>query len=622
MNHHTPRTMQNHDEEARRKTVGKWLSLHCEWRIPVYQRHYAWESKQNESGPINLFWETVKGQTKARLRGEEPKQHYLGAVLVKNMTSLNTDDAILRYDVVDGQQRLTTIQIALLAILPIAAECGYGDEIKEELRKYIFYGEDQPRLSPTNFDREQFKGIVYDAYEILLKGVGSSHSSRENDERSKISSAYESFKEKHKLLVNEYPHQKKEAVREIMNTLLEGFDIVRIVLRDDDDAQRVFESLNNYAMPLTTFDLIRNNVFERAAKIKPGLDVVLFNQSDWKQLEKPYWEKKSDQSKNNPTPHIEAYIARMLVAKMKDEIRFGRSEIFRTYKEFVSQFRDESLGTDDKIKAITDEIESLVDYVDIYCYLDSGTTENSPDGIDFGVFRHQNWQRRDFYPVIFTIMRSDLDVAHKQKMIRLLESYVVRRSFCGLTQMRYNLYAPMICKVLDGNLNYERLRDILDKSKQDTYVFPDDDRVKRDCELVNFYRSSFPRYVFDRIEVSMHTPRAERVVVDGDKLTMDHILPRQWHTNTEWKKALAKDDAADPEVNLYINTIGNLAMMSGVNNAIKSNRSFEVAKRLLANSGMIMNRKLADEDEWNIQKIRERSQELATQICKIWPCNI
>lgn len=620
---HPSRTIQNHDEDARRKTVGEWLSFPYEWKIPVYQRHYAWESQKNEAGPIDLFWETVEEQTNARIGGEQPKQHYLGAVLVKNTTSENTSEPVFRYDVVDGQQRLTTIQIALLAIIPVAAECGCGDEIKEELRKYVFYDESKPRLSPTNYDSEQFKRVVFDAYEILLMGVDSSHSNRENFKKSKIVSAYEFFNEKHKSLVERHSQQKKEVIRGIIHTLLKGFDLVRIVLRRDDDAQRVFESLNNYAMPLTTFDLIRNNVFDRAAKIKFGLDVELFNQPDWRQLEEPYWEEKSDQGKANSSQHIEAYIARMLVAKMKEEIRFSRNEIFKTYKKFIHEATvNENKPTADRIKAIADEIKALVDYVDIYRYLDSGIIENAPDGIDFGVFRYQNWKKRDFYPVIFIIMRSDLDVAHKQRMLRLLESYVVRRSVCGLTQQRYNLYAPMICKALGSAPSYDRLREELQKTQKDTHVFPDDDRVTHDCELKNFYNSHFPYYMFDRIEVSMHTPRAERVVVDDDQLTLDHILPQKWHANTEWQETLGKDDAADLEVNTYINTIGNLAMMSGSNNARKSNRSFQVTKQLLSGSGMKMNRELSEENDWNILKIKERSRALAKQICEIWPYDI
>ena len=615
MNH--PRTPQD-PPEACRKTVGDWLELSCEWKIPVYQRHYQWKSgNENESGPIDLFWKTVEEQTIARLEGgEQPNQHYLGAVLVKNTTSPNTTDGTLFYDVVDGQQRLTTIQIALLAIIPVAKKCDCGDEIKEKLKKYIFRNNGNLRLLPTNFDALQFHGVVMNVYKSIPLIGDVSQRYESNAKKSIIYSAFEFFTQKHQEMVDRYP-QKKDVIHGIMDSLLKGFDLVRIVLRYDDDAQRIFESLNNYAMPLTTFDLIRNNVFDRAGKNKnePGMDVRLFNEQDkWQRLEEPYWwDEYAD--KVSKSKHIDAYIPRMLVAQMKKDVQFNRNDIFMAYQEFARTFHPR----------IDDEIKALIDYIDIYQHLDlyvPGSPQNGPYGINFGVFCHQIWKSRDFYPVIFVIARSDLDKNHKQRMIDLLESYVVRRSVCALPHDNYNLYVANICQELGNEPNYEKLRNFLRKSDHDTYVFPDNDRMKRDCETAKFYKSAFPRYVFDRIETSMHPPHAERVTAKNDKLSIDHILPQKWHADTEWEAMLGGSDEMIAFVKVYVDTIGNLTMMSSRNNSKKSNRSFNKAKELLAKSGMIMNNELAKENEWNIEKIKSRSQKIAEKVCQIWPYEI
>lgn len=594
-----------------RKSVGEWLALPYVWRIPVYQRHYAWDA-EDQSGPIHLFWETVKEQTESRLKGESPSPHYFGAVLVEYKPDPQARDGITNYDVVDGQQRLTTIQIALLALIKIANT--HNCDLKSELAQYVFSNRErnETRLFPTNYDNHQFKAVLFYAYDIII-GIDAQNTTRENAERSKIFSVFDFFKKVYgDVLRDNHQYKEEKIIRAIMKTLIEGFDIVRIVLHPTDEAQKVFESLNNNAKPLTTFDLIRNNVFHRAASVRLGEDQRLFDTDAWQQFEKPYWEKKADNQLNNWSTHIEAYIARMLVAQMRTNFSFKRNEIFRTYKKFCE---------DRKFPSIEEEIKTLGCYVDVYKYLDKEIEINPvAKETDFGVFRYSIWKKRDFYPVIFSIVGSGVGVDEKQKMINLLESYVIRRAICGLPNTPYNKYAVNICKELGDEPSYRALYKMLEKATADTYVFPDDDRVKDSCVNVGFYKSIFQRYVFEKIEESMSS--GETDVVPG--LTIDHILPQGWDKNQQWRNIVLGSDGKMDEgtVNAYINTIGNLTIMSRKNNSAKSNRPFEKVKEILADSDIGLNRKLAKEETWNVEKIRARSKCLADKICKIWPYDI
>lgn len=616
MNSQTDTDQKGKDDH--RKTVGQWLKQPFEWRIPVYQRHYAWDSEL-ESGPIHLFWETVEEQTVARLKGDEPARHYLGAVLVDDKTEPGSIDAVKRWDVVDGQQRLTTIQIALLALIRVATdEYQCGDQIKEDLVNFVFSdkGSNRPRLEPTNFDRQQFQKVLFDVYDVL-PDVGSPKASKENADKSKIVSTFEFFKGTYKSLVGKHSHSETDIIRAIKESLLDGFDIVLIALRETDEAQKIFESLNNYAKPLSTFDLIRNNVFDRAAK-DPGKDVKLFWSPDWQRMEKPYWEGKANNRRSDSSTHIEAYIARMLVAKMQKEFRFNRNEIFRTYKAFHKTF-----------SSINEEIKGLADYLDIYRYLD-GDTERNPveTDVDFGVFRHGIWPNRDLYPVIFLIAGSvSASPQQKRRMLRLLECYVIRRGVCKLSHGHYNKHALSICVELGDNPSYEALSKMLKAATKDTTVFPDDERVKTACVSEKFYKSPFQRYVFECIEKSMHSLRVEKVDVAEGQLTIDHILPQGWEKNEEWKRMMLvadsdRGEAAAMVINAYLDTIGNLTLMSGPNNSVKSNRPLDEVKDLLEDSTVKLNRQLANETSWNLEKITARSKDLATKICEIWPYDV
>lgn len=604
--------MSTPQDDYHRKTVGEWLSRPFIWRIPVYQRHYAWDA-EDESGPIHLFWETVKEQTDARLKNETPPQHYLGAVLVDNKTKLGATDKFKHYDVVDGQQRLTTIQIALLALAQVAEEHGYGQQTKESLEQYVFADESEPRLVPTGFDLPQFKTVLFHAYEVLWTPNRQKNMDKGNKNKSNVFSTFEVIKKACRNLIHKHhQHGEERIIEAIKESLTQGFDLVLIVLRENDEAQRIFESLNNFAKPLTTFDLIRNNIFYRAG---PEKDVELFNSVTWQNLENPYWEKKADRGRAKSSIHIEAYIARMLVAKMQEHILFDRNSIFNTYQKFAKKY-----------SSIDNEIISLASYTGTYQYLDSHTNRNPiGDGVDFGIFLYKSWPNREFYPVIFSIVGSDTGENEKQRMLRLLESYVARRSVCDLSTKSYNKYAASICRDLGDKIDYKSLLEMLMSAEKDTTLFPNDERVVEGCINKEFYdKKEVAKYVLTKIAKHMEGPGGEADVKED--LTIDHILPQKWEKNPEWKEDLLGENDGDisnkdaiRRINERLHTIGNLTLLSNVNNPRKSNLAFKGVKLLLKDSSLRMNRGLAQEDTWNAKKIEARSKELAGIICKIWP---
>ena len=122
----------------------------------------------------------------------------------------------------------------------------------------------------------------------------------------------------------------------------------------------------------------------------------------------------------------------------------------------------------------------------------------------------------------------------------------------------------------------------------------------------------------------MHDDGIERVTVKEGQLTIDHILPQKWENNAEWKKLVLRDDDANSEyiVKTYLDTIGNLTLMSGKNNTIKSNQSLDAVKGLLAESTVRLNRDLANQPTWNMDEIIKRSKWLGEKVCSIWPYDI
>lgn len=301
----------------------------------------------------------------------------------------------------------------------------------------------------------------------------------------------------------------------------------------------------------------------------------------------------------------------MFVASLKEEkeeIYFNRNDIFQAYKRFSQRF-----------SSIDEEIKALGRYVDIYRCLDFPWQNNNPcPGINYGIFHHDKWQNRDFYPILFVISDSKVSVEEKQKMIKLLESYVIRRGICGLSAQAYNKNVARFCKELGDHITYDSFNTVLKSAQADTIVFPDDERVEKEAIYVSFYKSPFRMYVFEWLEKSMQD-RSERGEFNGHDLSIDHILPQAWDIQDRWKAMVQERVEV---VQRYINTIGNLTLMSQERNVKKSNRTWEHIKSLLLDSPIKLNRELADKEKWDVEEIMARSKRLARRICEIWPYDI
>lgn len=601
-----------------RRSIGQWLSESYKWRIPVYQRHYAW-NPETDFGPTQLFWEAVEEQADRRLRKKRIDPHYFGAIIVEN----KTEDlaSIHQYDVVDGQQRLTTLSIALFALISVASQFSISsrEEIQDKLAKYIFNdparGErKQPKLVPTNFDSEQFQNIRSSQYdESVPKHLDGSKQKKDT----KVWKAFKFLSEQFEQFVerNTNSNNQMQGVNALIETIVDGFELVLIPLKKTDKAQKVFESLNNTATQLTTFDLIRNNVFYRAVQPPLGFqgkDEKLFWDSPWQEFEDLFWEQKAGKRKDG-NKHIEMYIALMLMVKTSKFQLLNRNSIFKAYKEFAKSMEDLAENVDK-------EIEIISEYVEIYKYL-VGKVNNKPHGadIDFGYFMHATSNKMDFYPVIFAIVTCDASTTEKQRMVSLLESHIVRRHVCCLTDGAYNKQAPDICKAFGNNPSYDKLKAFLkDSQNSETREFPNAEKISTACVRENFYKRPLKSYIFNRI--AQHTSTEgydEKCDIKG--LTIDHIMPQKWRDKEGWEGALR--EVAPEDVDIKIQTIGNLTPMSQGLNSAKGNRDWDGLKGARAHldkCDLKMTRQLAGKDKWELDEIDERSRQLAKYICEIW----
>ncbi len=624
-----------HDNpDAGRHMLKNWLSMGYIWNIPIYQRHYSWDS-DDDAGQVRLFWDTVVDHAESRLRGTPKLPHYFGAVLANEQRQRLPLGAPRTFDVVDGQQRLTTIQLALLALVRSTRKHGeMAKRIASELSPYLYLG-NKPILQPTNYDNDQYESVLltvdrHKADIIKIDGDDESFA------KSKVIHTFEFFDDEYTKFIEKHTgdddvHMVK-VVDSLRDSILEGFDIVLIQLRKTDRPQAIFQSLNTTSKPLTTLDLIRNDVFQRAADVRHGYDIEVCNSHQWKTFEKPFWEEKIDARLG--TTHIEAYIPRMLIAKLPGTVvKFERNSVLKTYGE-------KFVRTDDN--DIVAEVSRMIEYADTYRDLDEReiqfelpTVESSGKVKSFGIFAFNTWRNRDFWPAVFIIVKSDISADEKQRILRLLESYVVRRHASGYSSGHYNQFVVDICAALGDEISYNSLWKLLQKSTSASAGFPTNDAIRADRPEHNFFgkggAKQLSTYVLQVLARDMMADSSE--VREFNKLTIDHILPQSWYNVPGWREqflAEGEDIASEKAhaVNNRMHTIGNLTLLSATTNPKKSNLPFSETLHLLNNSALMLNKdivsKYANKDShgekmWDLPAIEKRGADLVNIIRRIWP---
>ena len=626
-------------DSAKRQTLKAWLSRGHIWNIPIYQRHYSWDS-DDDAGQVRLFWETVVEHAEHRLRVKSKPlpPHYFGAVLVNEQRN-RPADAPRAFDVVDGQQRLTTIQLALLALIHSARE--YGDlakQIKDELRLYLYLESGkEPVLQPTNYDNDQYHTVLF-----LVDRRKANFDELEGDKdafaKSKVLRTFNLFTDECGKFIQKHVDDGGASIEQVFvalrESVLDGFDIVLIQLRESDRPQEVFQSLNTTSKQLTTLDLIRNDVFQRAADIRPPYAREVHDSPAWRAIEMPFWEDVVDQRLG--TTHIEAYIPRMLIAKLPGEsIKFERNVLVKTYRDKFVRAGD---------RDILEEVKRMTEYEEIYRNLVQRDAEyklptvTQPGVVEsFGIFAIKAWGSRDFWPAVFLVLKSGAPADEQQQILRLLESYIVRRHACGYPPDQYNQFVVEVCATLDEEFSCDSLERLLLKSTSHSTGFPEGDKIIAHRPEHNFVGNGNPKrlttYMLQILARSMQSDADE--MVTKDKLTIDHILPIGWRSDSVWMSELSIDiENIEGEnarkVDNRVNTIGNLTLLSGKNNSKKSNRPFSKTWGLLSDSPLNMNKEIiakhankgddsSESVKWDMSAIENRGTDLVDRIRRIWP---
>ena len=229
--------------------------------------------------------------------------------------------------------------------------------------------------------------------------------------------------------------------------------------------------------------------------------------------------------------------------------------------------------------------------------------------------RLNRWGGQTIYPFVLWLYEGagdrNVDSAGVSSVLRLFESYLVRRLFCGIPTAGSNrFFMELAAQIPEGSI-VAAVRQALSQPTG-RRRWPSDKEFIEGLLSYGLYegsRSEQRRLVIETLEQDHeHKEPAE---LRG--LTVEHVMPQE--LTDEWREALGPD--ANAIHTSLLHTFGNLTL-TGYNPEL-SNRPFSEKRRLFKDSNLAMNREIAEEAEWGPEQIRSRAERLATRAIKIWP---
>jgi uncharacterized protein with ParB-like and HNH nuclease domain len=621
------------------------LNKQIRFKIPVFQRHYVW----NEQDQWMPLWEDFINKFNERHNGQKIHPHYTGSIVLFHEST--TTSTLSTYNVIDGQQRLTTFQLFITAFREVCRKHLEEESLIKELDKFLFndksfgdkdYENQKFKLEPTKFNKEIFKSIVGNTYEKVEElhilpvleeyGVGPKSYRNIAKARYKILGAYIFFYDQ----LNDYIENSEIELNELITNLLlvikRDFQFVEIGLTQNDDPQMIFETMNGRGASLSETDLIRNFIFMRANSNEESLDEIY--DKYWDEFDDPNadykWHDITSRGRYSES-RLQFFVIDYLTLKLQTEIRYD--QVFYYYKLFIL-----NKATFPKIE---DELKELNRYSQIFKKL---TNPNGDSNFEKLARRLSDMDISTIYPLLLYVEGDDkISQKNKNEIYIILDSYLTRRFLCGLTTKNYNNVFLEYLKFLNENKDSDSFKSHLQSKTADTNLWPSDNILLEKLLERPLYREEKNRTksisnILLEVEKFNRGSKQEKINFLNTGLTIEHVLPQKWFEC--WPldgKSISEEDfnlsvhavmtEEDKEGkyhqiegrNKMLHTIGNLTILTTSLNPSVSNSAFLIKqKEIGSQSTLIINQYFQNKSDWNEEQIRERSKIIYDSISKIW----
>ncbi|MBV5311628.1 DUF262 domain-containing protein [Chromatium okenii] len=553
----------------------KFLKKSPQFVIPIYQRNYSWTAEQCRQ----LWTDLLRAG-----RDDEINGHFIGSIVYveRGLSNVVQQEALL---VIDGQQRLTTSMLIIAALAKHFEFQNIGEMLDtfsvKKLRNYYL-------LNPDEEGERHFKLILSETdKETLLSIVKDTPLPTEISSR--ITENYKLFQD----LIATH-HNELEAICQGLAKLI----VVDVSLdRAQDNPQLIFESMNSTGLELSQADLIRNFILMGLA---PKLQNELYK-NYWRPMEKAF-------GQIAYVVHFDPFMRHYLTAKT-GEIPNVR-DVYAAFKVFARSFKGD-------IKDIVIDIHAYATY---YCAIALGAEKDTAIKQSFQDLRELKVDVS--YPFLLDMyndyQQGRLLAEEVQQIVRLVESYVFRRTICTIPTNSLNKTFAGLSRALKKDRYLESVQAaflLLPSYRR----FPTDAEFQRDLKTRDLYNFRSRNYWLRRLE---NDDRNERAVIED--YTIEHILPQKEELSAVWKSELGSEWQRIQQT--WLHTLGNLTL-TGYNSEY-SDRPFSYKRDQVkdksgnavgfAHSPLNFNQGLGQVTAWNENAIKSRADRLARKAAKVW----
>lgn len=563
------------------------------YRIPQFQRAYAWKEKSQ--------WEPLWGDLSDILERrihtqDEVRPHFMGAIVLQKQDAPSLGDPVTRYLVVDGQQRLTTLQLLIKATHDVLIR--YDDLARASALEGMIIN----RVTDSKIDETEHTKIrqsnandqmVFHRIMTNPQGVPT---------LSPIDEAYGFFKLKVAAWLGDDSAPRGRKADALVATLRAGIEVAAVMLSKDEKAHLIFETLNERGEALTQSDRIKNTIMYEARVTDDEQRALRL----WGMFENEWWREETKEGRLVRI-HNDRFLNYWVVMKTRHSVTSDRvAADFRTY------IRGEAKDDPIKVEAIAEEIKATGQ---LYREIETGAIQRNRlyfsrlKALEMGVVT----------PLLLWLYTSGVSDENVTKSHAILDSYLVRRMLCGLSSTGLNRYFIDLLPKLNANEADVIIRRHLSEPTVENQLWPND-RMVRETLMNRRVGGTVARrkMVLEAIEQHHRGDKSEPLG-DTSNLTIEHIMPQEWgqHYPLIEDTAEAKEKRTEA-----VHRVGNLTLVTGKLNSSMSNAPWEEKRGTLAkHSTLLLNRLLLAPapENWDEDSIDSRSEEMIKAICKIWP---
>lgn len=537
--------------------------------IPVYQRNYDWKMEHCKQ----LYDDLIK------IIRQNRKSHFFGSIVSVQSESGTMEEFLI----IDGQQRLTTISLLLLAIYHLLSSgkmVSRDHQLTDKILKKYLIDEYEPeekriKLKPIKNDQKAF-GILFDQDEEYIPD-------------SNLTINYRYFYDR-------IQHGELD-IDELFDAICK-LEIINISLNHEDNPQLIFESLNSTGLNLSEGDKIRNYIL-----------MGLPNDQQTKFYEK-YWNRIESYTDYDVSSFVRDYLS------IKQQSTPNMNSVYPTFKKYVE---------DAEVADIEPLLKDLLEYAKRYAFLIKGG--HSDERLNSCIYRLNRLSTSVTRPFLLEVIRlSESGALTADELIEVFhftESYLFRRAICDLPTNALNKIFLLLHREIirfDGDESHyvEKFKYAL-LSKRERTRFPSDEEFAECMSTRNIYGMN-PKnklYLFERLENS-ETSETKDVWghLDRGEYSIEHIMPQ--HLTAAWIVSLGDNYEA-----IHTNWLHRLANLTlTAYNSRYSNSPFAEKRDMphgFKDSGLRINQWVGRKEQWGLPELEERDQLLKNTVIGIWP---